>query len=70
MPLLGGENLNVPIMPGATNLSGSKFDMLGMTQPSSGVIHNPIDPIGSSNVEYQQVQNLVVPSRSRNVQYK
>jgi len=51
----------------ATNVSGSQAHMLGMNQPSSGVIQNPDDPAGSSIVQYQQVQNLVGLSESNNV---
>lgn len=50
MPLPGGKNLNVSMVSGATNVSGSQTHMLGMNQPSSSMIHNPVDPTGSSNV--------------------
>jgi len=70
IPPPGRKNLNVSMVLGATNVSGSQAHMLGINQPSSGIIHNPIDPTGSSNVQYQQVQNLVGPSGSSNVQYQ
>ena len=44
--------------------------MLGINQPSSGIIYNLADPTGSSNVQYQQVQNPGAPSGSNNVQYQ
>ena len=67
MPPRGGKNLNVSMVSGATNVSGSQAHMLGINQTSSGIIYKPTDPIGSSNVQYQQVQNPGGPSVSNNV---
>lgn len=45
-----GLNLNVSIVSGATNVSGSQAHMLGITKPSSSIIYNPTNPTGSINV--------------------
>ena len=50
VPPPGGQNLNVSMVSGATNVSSSQADMIGINQPSSGIIYNPVDPTGSSNV--------------------
>ena len=70
VPLPRGQNLNVSMVSGATNVSGSQAHMLGINQPSSDIIHNLANPIGSSNVQYQQVQNHVDLSGSSNVLYQ
>jgi len=57
VPPLAEKNLNVSMVSGATNVSGSQTHMLGINQPSSGIIYNLVDPTRSSNVQYQQVQN-------------
>ena len=70
MPPLGGQNLNVSMVSAATNVSGSQAHMLSISQPSSVIIYNAANPTGSSNVQYQQVQNLGGLSGSSNVQYQ
>lgn len=66
VPPLGGKNLNVSMVSSATHVSSSQAHMVDMNQPSFGVIQNPA---GLSNVQYQQVQNLIGLSRSSNFQY-
>jgi len=58
----GGQNLSVSMVSAATNVSSSQAHMVGMNQPSFGIIQNPTGPARSSNVQYQQVQNPVGPS--------
>lgn len=50
VPPLGGQNLNASMVSGATNVSGSQAHMISINKPSSGIIYNPTDPIGSRNV--------------------
>ena len=50
---LGGQNPNVSMVSGTTNVSSSQAHMVGMDEPSSGAILNLDGPTISSNVEYQ-----------------
>jgi len=70
VPLSWGQNLSVSMVSGTTNVSSSQAHMVGMNQPSSGIIQNPTSPAGSSNVQYQQVQNPVGTFGSRNFHYQ
>lgn len=54
VPLSRGKSPNVSMMSGATNVSHSQAHMVGMNQPSSGSILNPVGPTGLSNVQYKQ----------------
>lgn len=50
VPPLGRKNLDVSMVSGTTIVSSSHDHMIGVNQPSSGVIQNPVGPIGLSNV--------------------
>ena len=50
VPPPGGQNLNISLVSGANNVNNSQAHMLGINQPSFGIIYNPTNPTGSSNV--------------------
>ncbi len=50
VPPPGGKNLNVSMVSSATNVICSQAHMLGINQPSSGIIYNLADPSRLRNV--------------------
>lgn len=44
--LPGGQNPNVSMVSGTTNVSGSHSHMVRMNQPSSNAIQNSVGPAG------------------------